>query len=58
MMDLSDAVTLLRKALDDENISYGELMYIDDLAEQFGIEVTEGMMAGDILDALEGKAEK
>jgi hypothetical protein len=47
----------LRKVLAEERISYGELHEIDCAADDDGIEIKteEGMMAGDILDALEEK---
>lgn len=46
----------LRTELEQERISYGELAEIDDAAAVAGIVVTDEMLAGDILDALEGEA--
>lgn len=46
-------ITALRKALEDENISYGELAEIDRLAKKLGIKVTDEMMASDTLDEIE-----
>lgn len=43
----------LRTELDLEQISTGELIEIDQAAEAAGVKVTDEMMAGDILDALE-----
>jgi hypothetical protein len=43
----------LRRELQAERISYGELAEIDCAAAEAGIAVTEEMLAGDILDELE-----
>lgn len=43
----------LRQELEAERISYGELVEIAAAADEAGIEITEEMMAADILDALE-----
>lgn len=43
----------LRTELEAERISYGELFEIDVAADKAGIEVTDEMLAGDILDKLE-----
>lgn len=48
-----DRLIELRQALRSEDISYSELAEIDALAEEYGVTVTEDMMAGDILDAIE-----
>lgn len=48
----------LRQSLADENISYGELALIDQMADDAGITVTEEMMASDVLDVLEERAEE
>lgn len=54
---LIETIEHLRQVLADENISYGELAFIDQLADEYGILITEGMMASDILDALEEVSE-
>lgn len=43
----------LKDSLQAEDISYGELLEIDIEADRLGIVVTEEMMAGDILEAIE-----
>ncbi len=43
----------LRDSLQAENISYGELIEIDSEADRLGVIVTEEMLAGDTLDAIE-----
>lgn len=43
----------LRAELTAERISYGELAEIESAAARSGVQVTEEMMAGDILDELE-----
>lgn len=45
----------LRKELEAERISYGELAEIDAAAAEANITITEEMLAGDILDELEKK---
>lgn len=45
----------LREELLNERISYGELNEIDQMADSLGITVEEGMMATDLLDAIETK---
>lgn len=44
----------LRIELYNEEISYGELAEIESAFELAGIPLEEGMLAGDMLDALEG----
>ena len=46
----------LRRELEAERISYGELVEIDSAAIKAGIQLTEEMLAGDVLDALEQQA--
>lgn len=55
---MSNKLKELREALDSESISYGELAEIDAMAAKAGIEVTDEMMASDILDALEDQSRK
>ncbi len=49
----AERIRELRSELKHERISYGELAEIDAAAEEAGIEVTEEMLASDILDALD-----
>ncbi len=51
--DFRAAIDHLRLALTSESISYGELAYIDQLADEYGVSVTGEMMASDVLDELE-----
>lgn len=55
---MSSTLKELREAIDGERISYGELAEIDAMAASAGIEVTDEMMASDILDALEDQSRK
>lgn len=48
-------VKQLHKALDAENISYGEIAELDSIAGQLGITNTDDMMAVDVLIAVEDK---
>ncbi len=43
----------LQEVLREERISYAELLEIDCAADAAGIEIVEGMMADNILEALE-----
>lgn len=46
----------LRQSLEDENISYSEIIDIDVAAASLGIDVDqEGILPGDILDLIEEK---
>lgn len=53
-----DRIAELRLALSSEEISYSELAEIDALAVEYGVRVTDEMMAGDILDAIEDQSTK
>ncbi len=46
-------IAQLRQSLADENISWGELAEIDNMAAEAGVTVTDEMMADDVLDAIE-----
>lgn len=48
-----ERINELREELNAERISMGELVEIDTAAAEAGINVTEEMLAGDILDMLE-----
>lgn len=52
---LKRKVKQLHKALDDENISWGELVEIDNIAKQLDIDVSDEMMSVDVLIAIEEK---
>lgn len=52
---LKRKVKQLHKALDDENISWGELAELDSIAEQLGVPNVEDMMCVDVLIAVEEK---
>lgn len=43
----------VHESIDNENISYSELAGLDGMAESLGIEVTDEMMAVDVLIAIE-----
>lgn len=55
---MNDTIEQLRQSLADENISWGELAEIDQMATEAGITVTDEMLAGDILDAIVDKIER
>ena len=46
---LKRKVKQIHKALDDENISWGELAELDSIAEQLGVENVPDMLADDVL---------
>ena len=48
-------INYLRAELEEERISYGEIIEIESEAERLGIE-TDGVMAGDLLDEIEKKS--
>jgi hypothetical protein len=52
---LKNKVKQLHKALDEENISYGEIVELDSIAEELGITSTDEMMAVDVLIEVEDK---
>ncbi len=44
----------LKQACDDENLSYGEIVEIEQMAKESGVKVTDDMMIVDIVIELEG----
>lgn len=55
MQEYTAQVQRLRQALDDENISYFELVEIEDIARELHIEITEDMTSWDVLAEIENK---
>ena len=54
-MTIKQQVKRLHKAIDEENISYGEIAELDAIAEQLGIKITQDMTAVDVLIEIEDK---
>ena len=51
--DNTEKVKRLRRSLVDENISYSEIVEIEDWCKKLGIEVTDEMMLENALDLIE-----
>jgi hypothetical protein len=47
--DRNEIVADIEKSLDDENVSYGEVATLDDIAQNLGIKQTDEMTAIDVL---------